>query len=85
MSESKQLESNDDYKYWIVHGGSDSYFAARDVNDAWKVVQEMNNIALEYDLPPTSKVEVCSKDEYETHQDELEKRDKEGDEWYFMP
>lgn len=75
----------DDYKYWIVHGGSDSYFAAKDANDAWCIVQEMNRISLEYDLPPTSKVEVCSKEEYEQHQVELSKREHEGDEFYFTP
>lgn len=79
---------NDEFKYWIVHGGSDSYFAARDVNDAWKVVQEMNNISLEYGNAPTSKVEVVhmsDESEIKLHDEELKRRDKEGDEFYFMP
>jgi uncharacterized protein YrzB (UPF0473 family) len=77
-----------DNKLWIVHGGSDSYFAARDAKDAWQVVQEMNNIAMEYDMYPTSRVEVISnndKESIELHAEELVIRDEEGDELYFMP
>ncbi|AUS01597.1 hypothetical protein NVP1287O_24 [Vibrio phage 1.287.O._10N.286.55.C7] len=77
-----------DNKFWIVHGGSDSYFAARGASDAWKVVQEMSNIAMEYEMYPTSKVEVVdnrNKDDIELHSVELKRRDKEGDEFYFMP
>ncbi len=75
-------------KFWIIHGGSDSHFAAKDVNDAWNVVQEMNNIALEYEMHPTSKVEVVdsnSADDVKLHSEELARRSKEGDELYFMP
>lgn len=75
-------------KLWIVHGGSDSYFAARDAKDAWEVVQEMNNIAIEYDMYPTSKVEVISntdKESIDQHAEELARRDEEGDELYFTP
>ena len=75
-------------KLWIVHGGSDSYFAAKDAKDAWEVVQEMNNIAMEYDLYPTSKVEVIDNrnaDDLKAHAEELKRREQEGDEFYFIP
>lgn len=75
-------------RLWIVHGGSDSYFAAKDAEDAWKIVQEMNNISMECGMYPTSKVEViCSQDKEQNkhHQDELERREAEGDEFYFIP
>ena len=75
-------------KLWVVHGGSGSYFAARDAKDAWEVVQEMNNIAMEYEMYPTSKVEVISssdKESIEQHAEELEMRDSMGDEDYFTP
>ena len=73
---------------WIVHGGSDSYFAAKDAKDAWEVVQQMNNISMEYDLYPTSKVEVIdnrNSDDLKAHAEELRRREIEGDEFYFMP
>lgn len=79
---------NDDYKYWIVHGGTDSYFAAYSANDAWQQVKIMNQILLECDLPPTSKVEVVNKyniDENHHHIEELKKRDNIGDVDYFSP
>lgn len=75
-------------RLWIVHGGSDSYFAAKDAKDAWNVVQEMNNIAMEYGMYPTSKVEVIhsmDKEQNAQHQEELERREREGDEFYFTP
>lgn len=79
---------NEELKFWIVHGGSDSYFAARDANDAWEVVQEMNKISLEYNMPPTSKVEVVNsymRNDFDVHEEELRRRDLEGDEMYFQP
>lgn len=74
-------------KYWIVHGGSDSYFAARNAIDAWDCVKEMNAIAMEYGSPPTSKVEVVGTSEADiAHHDEcIEKRNSEGDADYFQP
>ena len=77
----------DDNKYWIVHGGSDSHFAARNAIDAWERVKEMNDISLEYNMPPTSKVEVagtCSHDIL-SHNMALSVRDADGDEHYFQP
>ena len=67
-------------RLWIVHGGSDSYFAAKDSKDAWEIVQEMNNIAMECGMYPTSKVEVThsqDKEQNKHHQDELSDRDWE--------
>lgn len=68
---------------WIVHGGSDSYFAARSYEDAFEVVTEMNKISLEYGMPPTSKVEIG--DDYNYWKEELIERDEVGDDEYFQP
>ncbi len=72
-------------KYWVVHGGSDSYFSAKDAKDAWEIVQMMNNIAMEYGSPPTSKVEVCDECDHKEHAHGLERRKSEGDDLYFQP
>ena len=78
---------NDKNKYWIVHGGSDSYFAAHNASDAWCVVQEMNKISMQYEMPPTSKVEVSTGtvEDLNHHACELESRNLQGDEDYFQP
>lgn len=73
----------DTNKYWVVHGGSDSYFAARDAKDAAELVTMFNKIAMEYDMPPTSRAEIA--EDLDFHRDEIERRNKEGDEFYFMP
>ena len=61
-------------KYWAVHGGSDSHFAATDANDAWDLVKMFNSIALKYDLPPTSKVVIVESKDLAKHDYELCKR-----------
>lgn len=76
---------NDTYKYWAVHGGSDTLFAAKDAKDAWELVKMMNDIALEYEMPPTSRVEFVESYDYKNHEEELKIREEIGDEEYLQP
>lgn len=75
----------DTNKYWAVHGGSDSYFAAKNAKDAAELVAMFNKISIEYDMPPTSKVDVVDESELDFHSEELKRRDSEGDDFYLMP
>lgn len=75
----------DKYKYWAIHGGSDSYFAAKDVNDAWELVKMFNEISIEYGLVPSSKVEVVNDESLKDHAESLAERLEVGDEEYLQP
>lgn len=77
--------ASDKYKYWATHGGSDSHFAAKDVNDAWDLVKMFNEISLEYGLVPSSKVEVVADKDLDYHSEELVIRLDIGDEDYLQP
>lgn len=76
---------NDKYKYWAIHGGSDSHFAAKNVNDAWELVKMFNEISLEYNMVPSSKVEVVADKDLDCHAEELAIRLDIGDEDYLQP
>lgn len=63
-----------DIKYWAVHGGSDSYFAAKNLDDA-----------KEYGNPESSRVEVVQSDDLEEYFKELSTRIEVGDADYLNP
>ncbi len=72
--------SNQTHAFWVVHGGSDSYFAALNHDEAKHIASEMNKIASRYGLPE-SYVDVDS--DIATWKGELIKRAEVGDEEYF--
>lgn len=72
-------------KYWAVHGGSDSYFAAKNFDDANELVAMFNSIAEEYGSPQSSRVEIAHSNDIEEHNIELSKRIKVGDAEYLNP
>lgn len=72
-------------KYWAVHGGSDSYFAAKSLDDAKELTAMFNQIAKEYNNPESSRVEIVKNDELENYFKELSTRLEVGDAEYLNP
>jgi len=72
-------------KYWAVHGGSDSYFAAKSLDDAKELVSMFNEIAKEYGNPESSRVVIVHNDDLKNYFEELSKRLEVGDAEYLNP
>ncbi len=72
-------------KYWAIHGGSDSVFAAKNLDDANDLVLMFNSIAKEYCMPESSRVQVVSKSELSAHAEHLHIRLIVGDGDYLTP
>lgn len=72
-------------KYWAVHGGSDSYFAAKNKADAEELVTMFNSVAKEYGFPESSRIEVVSECEWDAYLEALAERLFLGDKQYLIP
>ena len=72
-----------DYKYWVRHGASDSFFAAKDKEEAESIASTFNRLSIEYGSEPNSTVEIDNDCDF--HKEEMARRETEGDEFYFMP
>lgn len=76
---------NIDIKYLAVHGGSGSYFASKNLDDAKGLVDMFNDIAKEYGSPESSRIEIVHNDDLKEHFKELSTRVEIGDAEYLNP
>jgi|UPI0004080412 hypothetical protein len=72
-------------KYWAVHGGSDTWFAAKSKDDANELVSMFNSIAKEYGNPESSRVVAVEESELASYHMELSTRLTVGDAEYLNP
>ena len=76
----------DNFKYFIHHPLSNSYFAAKDASEAAETVHEFNKISLANNFPPISRVCIAMEDEFPSiglYEAEMKERGQIGDEAYF--
>jgi len=73
------MSINKKFNFFAIHGGSDSWFAAKSASEALYYVNQFNEVAMEYETPPTSRVLICDNPHFKKMwEKEMQRRNESG-------